>query len=118
MDVLPRELTESLRGASSQGLARRKTRLRARVCGKSYPVLHAWEGGFILAAEGVVHLRGAVDLYEGGRLVRHCLIVASISEAGELICEYKSSTLASDQPPADWAPEADDEVEPVPRLIG
>ncbi|OWJ81632.1 hypothetical protein [Haematobacter missouriensis] len=110
MDVLPSELARNLRDMPTPMEQRVKSRLRAKVAGRIYPVLHTWEGGFSIAAEGVVHLRGAVDLYDGHKLVRHCLIVASISASGELICEYKFSTLATNAPPADWAP---DEMEPL-----
>ena len=110
MDVLPSEVARNLRDVPTPFERKVNTRLRAKVAGRIYPVLHTWEGGFSIAAEGVIHLRGAVDLYEGHRLVRHCLIVASIAASGELICEYKYSTLATEVPPADWAPE---EIEPL-----
>ncbi|QGX99423.1 hypothetical protein EI983_14580 [Roseovarius faecimaris] len=104
---LPPEVQAGLDAA--RRLARRKaTRLRVEAGERSYPVLRAWDGGFALEAETAPHLRGRVALYDGARLLSHCLIIASEEEEGELRFEYKRITEAHDTQPLDFyrAPDA------------
>lgn len=71
---------------------RKAARLRIEVDGQSYPVLRMWKTGFALEAENAPHLRGLVDLFEGGRQLFQCLIVASAEEDGEMQYEFKRAT--------------------------
>ena len=52
MDVLPSEVARNLRDVPTPFERKANTRLRAKVAGRIYPVLHTWEGGFSIAAEG------------------------------------------------------------------
>ncbi|MFV0493170.1 MAG: hypothetical protein ACK5M4_15270 [Pseudorhodobacter sp.] len=101
LEFLPKEIVEGLAQAQTR-LLKRRARLRVHVGDAIYPVLRYWEGGFSLDAAQVSHLRGLVDLHDGGRHVFQCLIVASAVEQGELICEFKRSTAVADRPPRDY----------------
>lgn len=93
--------------------ARKRARLRVQVGGAVFPVLRLWHDGLALDAALCPHLRGLVDVYDGANLLMHCLIVASRNENGEIVCEFKTSTLAADRPPLDfWR----DENKPVALL--
>lgn len=113
MDVLSGALTASLREAHLRSL-RRGSRLSAHVEGRVYRVLRIWDGGFQIDGGEVEVLRGLVDLYDGPRFLRHCLIVASYGEDGLLTCEFKSSTLGDVAPPADFVRDADAPVGYLP----
>ena len=102
MEFLPREVIAAL-GEATQREAKRRSRLRVHAGGEIWPVLRRWRGGFALDAAKVEHLRGYVDLYEGGRHIATCLIVASDVENGELICTVKRETKVSDRAALDFA---------------
>lgn len=97
---LSRELREGLEKARQQEL-RRKSRLRIVADGVSYPVIRLSGAGFSLP-DDAPHLRGLVDLYEGGRHVAICLVVASEEVPGEMRYEYKRHTRATDRPALDF----------------
>ncbi|SLN22624.1 hypothetical protein ROA7450_00865 [Roseovarius albus] len=105
MSFLPKEISEGLERARK--LAERKnTKLKIHVDGKSYKVMSAWENGFAL--EPSILIRGRVALYDGERLISHCLIVASEEGDGERRFEYKRITEAVEEQPLDFyrAPDA------------
>ena len=110
---LPKEIREGLDAACRKD-ARRKSRLRVHVGDETFPVLRLWHDGFALAIEDAPHLRGLIDLYDGGRHLSQCLIVASEEENGEMVYEFKRATAAADAPPLDFAREDDAPV----ALIG
>lgn len=110
---LSKEVQEGLEKARQQELIR-KSRLRILADDKAYPVIRLSEDGFSLP-EDAPHLRGLVDLYEGGRHVAICLIVASEEAPGEMRYEYKRHTKAADRPALDFE-RADDA--PVALLPG
>lgn len=112
-DYLPREVLDGLEAARKADL-RKKSRLRIHVGEKVYRVLRFWETGFALDVEDAPHLRGLVDLYDGGRHLYQALIVASAEEDGEMVYEFKRNTAAVDSAPLDFAR---DETAPV-ALIG
>ena len=101
LEFLPNEIRDGLESARLRKL-KRKSRLRIRVNGEVYPVLRLWEGGFALTAEGAPRLRGLVDLYDGANHILECLIIASVEEEGQIICEFKRYTPVSDRPPLDY----------------
>lgn len=106
---LSQELREGL--AAAQRLAqKRNSRLRLDVDGRLYPVLRAWEGGFAMDLDDAPHLRGLVDLYEGGRHLSQCLIIASEARGDEMWFDFKRSTRVTDRAPLDFAR---DEMAPV-----
>ena len=101
MEFLPKEVREGLELARKRDL-RKKSRLRVHVGDDVYPVLRFWENGFALDIEDAPHLRGLVDIYDGGKHLYQCLIVASDEENGEMQYEFKRSTAAVDKAPLDF----------------
>lgn len=101
MEFLPKDILDALRDAEGEKAARR-TCLRVQYRDANWPVLRRWRDGFALDAAQVTHLRGLVDLYEGGRHIASALIVASEIEGGELICTLKRETRVSDRAPLDF----------------
>ena len=101
MEFLPRELVAAMTAAARPDRGKR-TRLRVQSGETSWPVLRRWRGGFALDASRIEHLRGYVDLYEGGRHIATALIVASEIEGEELICTIKRETPVSDKAALDF----------------
>ncbi len=101
LEFLSKEVAEGLALAQKRA-ARRKSRLRIHVGGEIYPVLRLWEDGLALDAGQIPALRGLIDLYDGGRHISQCLIIASEAENGELICDFKRSTAVADHAPRDY----------------
>jgi len=100
-DFLPKEVREDLARARKQKL-RMKSRMRVRAGDQTFTVLRFWEDGFSLDSDDMPHLRGLVDLIDGGRHVAQCLIIASEEDNGERRFEFKRATLASDNAPLDY----------------
>jgi hypothetical protein len=98
--VFSKEIRADLHRARVQA-AKRKTRLRARVDGKVYPVLRIWKGGFAMA-DDAPPLRGLIDLYDGEKHLFQCLIVASAEEAGQRQYDFKRATVVADRPALDF----------------
>lgn len=106
-DILPPEVQAGLDEARRRAW-RKSRRLRVRAGAAEYPVLGAWEAGFAVTRDVAGHLRGHVALYDGARLLAHCLIVAAEEEGDAVRFEYKRITAAASAPPADFerAPDA------------
>lgn len=102
MEILPRDLVEGLRAAGLREM-RKRSRLRIHTGTDILPVLRRWHGGFSLDASRTPHLRGLVDLYDGGRQLSTCLIVASEIDGDELICVVKRETPVTDRAAIDFA---------------
>lgn len=100
-EFLPKEVREGLEQARKQTL-RKKSRMKVRVGDQNFTILRYWDDGFALDADDTPHLRGLVDLYDGGRHLSQCLIIASEEEAGEMVFEFKRSTVAADEAPLDY----------------
>lgn len=101
-EFLSKEVREGLEAARKAAL-KKKSRLRVEVGSAVYPVLRFWDEGFALDAEfSPSKLRGLVDVYDGSRHIFQCLIVASMIENGELVCEFKRATAVSDRPALDF----------------
>jgi len=98
---LSKEVREGLKAAQLASL-KKSSRLRVLVDDDFYPVLRMWQDGFAVEAETTPALRGLVDLYDSGRHLYQCLIIASEAEAGEMCYEFKRKTAASDTPPLDF----------------
>ncbi len=113
-DFLPKEVREGLELARKNAL-RKKNRLRVHAGEEIYPVLRFWQGGFALDADTAPHLRGLVDVYDGGRHMYQALIVASTEEVGELIFEFKRNTAAIDKAPLDFYRDEDAPIALLPR---
>ena len=101
LEFLPNEVRAGLIAAQKRDLKRR-SRLRVHVGDNVFPVLRLWEDGLALDAEHAPHLRGLVDIFDGARHIFQCLIVASGSENGEMICSFKRSTPVTDRAALDF----------------
>lgn len=101
LEFLPKDVREGLEAAQKRDRMR-KSRLRVQVGEAVFPVLRFWHDGFALDASLSPNLRGLVDVYDGGRHIFQCLIVASTAENGELICEFKRSTPVTETAPLDF----------------
>ncbi|MFM2355618.1 MAG: hypothetical protein RLZZ528_1354 [Pseudomonadota bacterium] len=114
-EFLPQDVRAGLEEARKTRLGR-KSRLRVSAGDETFQILRFWEDGFSLDADQTTHLRGLVDIYDGGRHLYQSLIVASEVEAGELICVMKRSTAALDRAPVDFARDENAPVGLLPRL--
>jgi hypothetical protein len=101
LEFLPKDIRDALETARRRDRGR-KSRLRVQLGEVVFPILRLWDTGFALDASRTTRLRGYVDLYDGSRHLRQCLIVASVVENGELICEIKQTTRATDGPALDF----------------
>ncbi len=102
LEYLSKELREGFEAARKRA-SRRGPRLRVQVGDAVFPILRSWPNGFAIDATLAPRsLRGLVDLYEGGRHISQCLIIASELDEGELICEFKRETLVADRPALDY----------------
>lgn len=100
-EFLPKEVREGLERARKEAL-KKKNRLRVHASGEIYRVLRFWDRGFALDAETAPHLRGLVDIFDGGKHLYQALIVASSEDDGELHFEFKRATQATDRAPLDF----------------
>jgi hypothetical protein len=101
LEFLSKDLRDGL-DAARKYQERRKSKLRVQVGEAVFPVLRSWHDGFVLDGKLSPHLRGIVDVYDGSRHVFQCLIVASVAEAGEIVCEFKTITQVTDKAPLDF----------------
>ena len=101
LEFLPKEVREGLEAARKRDRLR-KSRLRVQVGEAVFPILRFWDGGFALDADRAPKLRGLVDIYDGARHIFQCLIVASVEDNGEVVCEFKRSTTVEDGPALDF----------------
>ena len=102
---LPPDVQAGLDAARKKALKQRH-KLRVEADGRSFRVIRFEDDGFTLDIQDAPHLRGLVDLYDGGKLVYQCLIVASEAEADQMRYEFKRHTLATDKAPVDFEREA------------
>lgn len=94
---------------------RKKSRLRVETGGTSHRLLRLWSTGFSVEKEKVPALRGLVDIYDGGRHLYQCLIVASEEDGGEMRYEFKRNTAASDKAPLDFIRDPNAPIALLPR---
>lgn len=103
---MPKEVAEGLRAAKKKAL-KKSTRLRVEAGGVETRVLRFWESGFSVDKDSAPNLRGLVDLYDGGRHLYQCLIIASEEQGDEMAYEFKRNTMAADKAPLDFARDPD-----------
>jgi len=113
-EFLPKDVREGLELARKAKL-RKKSRIRVQAGEQTFTVLRYWDEGFALDAEDTPHLRGLVDLYNGGNHMSQCLIVASEEDGGEMVYEFKWATPANDRAPLDYERAADAPIALIPR---
>ena len=114
LEFLPKDIRDGLEAARKRD-RKRKSRLRVQVGGAVFPILRFWDEGFALDAGLAPHLRGLVDVFDGAEHIFQCLIVASVEEAGELVCEFKRSTAVLDRPALDYWRDENAPVGYLPR---
>ncbi len=114
LNFLSKEVRDGLEAARKLD-RNRKSRLRVQVGEAVFPILRFWDEGMVLDARLTPQLRGLVDVYEGSRHIFQCLIVASVDEGDELVCDFKRSTMVSDRAPLDFVREENAPVGYLPR---
>ena len=114
LEFFHKDLVQALRSARMAG-QKRKSRLRVQVGGAVYPVLRMWHDGLALDASLTPHLRGLVDVYDGANHIYRCLIIASTSDGGELICDFKHATRVQDRAALDYVRDEHAPVGYLPR---
>lgn len=112
---LPKEVQDGLEAAHKKAL-RKRNRLRVVVGEDRYPILRLWDHGFSVSREGVPSLRGLVDVYDGGRHLWQCLIVAAADEIDEVHYEYKRQTAANEKAALDYEILPDAPAGLLPRI--
>ena len=103
---LPREVQLGLDAAHKQA-KRKRSRLRVHVGKDVFPILQFGEQVFSVDADTAPHMRGLVDIYDGGKHLYQALIVTSKEEGGERLFEFKRNTIAADRPALDFWIEPD-----------
>jgi len=101
LESLPQSVREELRAAQSNA-ERKRNRLRVEAGGISHPIFSMLPEGFVVDRATASNLRGLVDIYDGGRHLSQCLIVASESDGHRMHYEFKRNTSASDGAPLDF----------------
>ncbi len=101
LETLPQSIWKELYEGQRKTSAK-KSRLRVEANGKSYRIDHMTSNGFALDAVDAPKLRGLVDVFDGGRHVSQCLIVAAAEERGHMVYEFKRNTAAHDGAPLDF----------------
>ena len=112
---LSKEIREGLAAARAKAL-RKSSRLRVLADGVTYPILRLEDHGFVVPLADAPRLRGLVDVYDGGRHLWQCLIVASEEEGDEMLYEFKRQTAALDGPAADFERDPDAPTALIPRF--
>lgn len=98
---LPNDILEHLEEARRRDWQDSR-RLRIESGSQRLAVTRAWEGGFALHARTAPNLRGLVDLYDGARHLKRCLIVASEEDGEEMRFELKVVNEATGEQPVDF----------------
>lgn len=103
---LSREVQAGIDAAQKQAM-RKRSRLRVHVGEEIYPILQFADSTFTVDADTAPHMRGLVDIYDGGRHLYQALIVTSTEDAGERVFEFKRNTMAANTAPRDFYAEPD-----------
>lgn len=101
LESLPQSIWNELHASQSRA-AKRQSRLRVEAGGESYRILRLTSEGFALDRIDAPKLRGLVDLYDGGRHLSQCLIVAASEDGDEMVYDFKRNTSATDGAPLDF----------------
>ncbi|GGW33913.1 hypothetical protein GCM10011452_23110 [Gemmobacter lanyuensis] len=113
LEHLPQEIVDGLYQARERKA--RRSRLRVQLGEAVFPVLGLTETTLTLDAARTPKLRGLVDVFDGARHILQGLIVATRVEAGQLVCEFKRSTLVLDAAPLDYERDESRPVGYLPR---
>ncbi|SLN17147.1 hypothetical protein AQS8620_00367 [Aquimixticola soesokkakensis] len=113
-DFLPQNIVEGLAQARKTA-HKKRSRLRVKVGGETYPVLKLSGNGFALDRKDAPHLRGLVDLYDGGRHLFRALIIAATEDGDEMSFDFKRGTSHHDAPPLDFVRDENAPLALLPR---
>jgi hypothetical protein len=85
---------------------KRATKTSNRLCvhvgSDVHRVTKTFDNGFCVPADLGAELRGLVDIYDGPKHLFQCLIVCAELSDDEVYYEYKRTTAAVEQAPADF----------------
>ena len=112
---LSKDVIAGLEAAQKADL-RKKSRLRVESNKNSYPVLQLKKSGFCVEVERAPMIRGLVDLYDGDKHLKQCLVVAFKEENGIVHFEYKRNTNTQTVAPRDFYQEKS-AVALIPHLL-
>lgn len=101
LESLPQSIWNELHQAQSKAAAK-KSRLRVEANGQSYRIERLTAEGFALDAVDAPKLRGLVDIYDAGRHLSQCLIVAASQDGDQMVYDFKRNTAAGDGAPLDF----------------
>ena len=101
MDTLPDSIAAELHVAQKKA-ARRKNRFRVEANGQSLSIVQMSQDGFVVERADATRLRGLVDLFDAGRHLSQCLIVAAQEDGEHIHYEFKRNTTATDGAPLDF----------------
>lgn len=101
LESLPPSIRNEMHAARRKAQLKR-ARLRVEANGDSYRILRLTPEGFVVDAGTTPRLRGLVDLYDAGRHLSQCLIVAAQADGDEMIYDFKRNTAAQDGAPLDF----------------
>jgi len=101
LESLPQSIQDELRAAQTKA-AKKRLRLRVEANGESHTIVRMLPEGFVVDRGSAPNLRGLVDIYDGGRHLSQCLIVASEADGHRMQYEFKRNTSATDGAPLDF----------------
>lgn len=101
LESLPQSIQDELRIAHAKS-AKKRQRLRVEANGESHAIVRMLPEGFVVDRGTAPNLRGLVDIYDGGRHLSQCLIVASASDGHRIQYDFKRNTSATDGAPLDF----------------
>ena len=112
---LSKDVLAGIEAAQKTGL-KKKNRLRVEFNKYHYPVMWLTQNGFCVEAEMAPMIRGLVDLYDGDKYLKQCLIVASKEENGLVHFDFKRKTATQTSAPKDFYQEST-VAALIPRLL-
>tara|TARA_B100000676_G_C17297145_1_gene445334 strand:- start:42 stop:392 length:351 start_codon:yes stop_codon:yes gene_type:complete len=112
---LSKDVLAGLEVAQKMSL-KQKTRLFVKFNKNYFPVMRLTKNGFSVEAEMAPMIRGLVDLYDGDRHLKQCLLVASKEENGLVHFDFKRKTTTQTSAPKDFYQEST-VAALIPRLL-
>ena len=102
--------------ASQKTNLKKKNRLHVEFNKNHYPIIWLTQNGFCVEAEMAPMIRGLVNLYDGEKHLKQCLIVAYKEENGIVHFDYKRDTATQTSAPKDFYQE-NNVVALIPSLL-
>jgi hypothetical protein len=99
---LPKDVHAGLDQARERAARKSRRRLRVRVGPEAYTIRSFDAEAFTLKAEGAPHLRGLVDIFEGGEHLYQALIVTAALDGPDMRYEFKRMTRTQATAPLDY----------------